>query len=123
MHNQPWEFHITHEQIDGMTVVRWSVTNLTSGKTVSIAETPFQAKVRQKTGNTITSFVMRQALEQRVSDLEEVLEKDESEDNSLQTANIISLVRDLRKKERNEGILFFGLRHEDVQRRHSIEHG
>lgn len=116
MHNQPWEFHITHEKSEGITVIKWSVTNLTSGKTVSVTETPFQAKVRQKTGNTITSFVMRQALEQRVRDLEEILEKPASEDNTVQTANIMSLIKDLRKKERNEGILFFGLRHEDVQK-------
>jgi len=121
MHNQPWEFEVNHEKNDGVTVIKWSVTNLTSGKTVSVTETPFQAKVRQRTGNTITSFVMRQALEQRVREFEELLEQPDTIDNPLQMANFQSLIKDLRRKERNEGILFFGLRHEDVQQYHSTK--
>lgn len=116
MHNQPWEFTITHEKVEGVTVIQWSVKNLTSNKTVTVSESPFQARVRQKTGNTITSFVMRQALEQRVRDLEETLEQPDIKNNPVQVANVQSLIKELRRKERNEGILFFGLRHEEVQR-------
>jgi hypothetical protein len=115
MHSQQWRFHIAHETCDGMIVIRWTVTNMISGKTVSLTETPFQAKERQKTGNTICSVVMRKAIEQRVLDLEEELRTPETMANAAQTSSIQGLIRELRPKQRNEGILFFGLRHAVVQ--------
>ena len=118
MHSQQWRFEVKHETTeddDKMIVIKWTVTNLTSGKVTTLTETPFQAKERQKTGNTICSVVMRKAIEQRVLDLEQDLLSLAVQSNPAQMASLQGLIRELRPKQRNEGILFFGLRHAVVQ--------
>ena len=95
-------------------VLTWSITNLTSHGVVSITESPQQALMRQTKGNTICNTVLRKALEQRIEELQVELSKKDK--TPLQIANLRSLIKELCPKKCAQGLLFFGLRHEIVQR-------
>jgi hypothetical protein len=120
MYAQPWRFEINY--LDGCQAgdagevrLRWSVTNLLSGRTITYAETAEQAKERQVKGNTICNLVVREALNKRAEELEE--EMNDLGGASTRTANLRSLVKELRPKQCTEGLLFFGLRHQIAQRK------
>jgi len=119
MYSQKWKFEVTHEQWKDIVVINWKVTSSISGKVTSVTETPMQALERQKKGNTICSVVMRKALEQRVQDIEEEIRQNPEDEASV--AGRRGLITELRPHQRNEGILFFGLRHRAVQIRPELK--
>jgi len=127
MYSQDWKFEIIHKNPRpllgsdqslasnrGIVVLTWSITNLTSHGVVSITESPQQALMRQTKGNTICNTVLRKALEQRIEELQVELSKKDK--TPLQIANLRSLIKELCPKKCAQGLLFFGLRHEIVQR-------
>jgi hypothetical protein len=121
---QPWRVQIKHEgaysvqNVNGWTVVsviliRWTITNLISGSTVSMLETTQEAFARDGSGRTICNVVLRKALEQRAAEIEKTLP--ELKNNPIKLASAIDMIKTLRPKRVTMGILFFGLLHECVQ--------
>jgi len=118
MYSQDWMFEIHHRLVPvadhEYTVLEWSITNLTSGTRVIQLETPQEAMVRTKTGNTICNTVLRSALDSRIKELEEELKTPGR--TPLQIANVKSLMKELCPRKCAQGLLFFGLRHLSVQK-------
>jgi hypothetical protein len=116
MYDQRWRMLIEHfPQPDGVTVlIRWTITNLTSGTVTTQMETMQDAIVRETCGRTICNNVLKQALETRAQELEQSMEM-MIKDNPTRAANVRNLVKVLRPKRCTVGLLFFGLLHEQVQ--------
>jgi hypothetical protein len=116
---QRWKFSISHTVgpvicEDGVQrmCLSWSVTNLNSGSTHTILETPADAMKRDRDGKTLCNKVFRDALSLRASALEADLRR--TEDISL-CIELQSQLRTIQTKRFSEGPLFFGLRHFSLQ--------
>jgi len=115
MYDQRWRFEVTHLPQNGSTVlIRWTVTNLTSGTVTVVTETSQDAMVRETCGRTICNTVLKTALEIRAVELENSLAT--SMENPAKLVNVQDLIKALRPKRCTVGLLFFGLLHESVQK-------
>lgn len=116
---QRWRFHIAHAVgpvicEDGVQrmCLSWSVTNLNSGQTHTVVETPMDAMKRDRDGKTLCNRVFRDALSLRASALEAELRN--TKDAGL-AVDLQSQLRTIQTKRFSEGPLFFGLRHCSLQ--------
>ena len=125
MYSRDWKFEVTYNifrpqccesssRTKGLIALTRKIINITSGGSVSVTETPQQAFLRQTKGDTICNSVVKKAVEQRIEELQ--VEASKKDRTPIQIANIKSLIKELCAKRCNQGLLFFGLRHELVQR-------
>jgi hypothetical protein len=116
LYEQRWKFLVEHcPQIDTTSVlIRWTITNLTSGTVTTALETLQDANVRETCGRTICNNVLKQALETRARELERSVDMILQE-NPTRGAIVNNLIKVLRPKRCTVGLLFFGLLHEQVQ--------
>jgi len=115
----------------------WKITNLISGQETCVTETHQQATIRQESGRTISNLVMQRAMEERAKELERLMLENRdagahyavTEDNDneelsrerkddQETANTRAIIVKLRPRRCGEGLLFFGLRHDQVHLEH-----
>jgi len=117
IYHEEWKFSITHGipvQFSNQIVVciTWKVVHIKSGVEHSRTETLQEALERAVSGRTITNEIFRNVLEARAKQL---MESAEREDNPCRRASIESLVKVLRPRCFNQGLLVFGLQHKVVQ--------
>lgn len=115
MYDQRWQFEVSHEPQNGMVLIRWTIHNLSSGKTTSAVETVQDALNRESCGRTICNNVLKRALETRAQELEETLAT--SPPTNPRASNMRATIKALRPKRCTVGLLFFGLLHEQIQTR------
>ena len=114
MYDQRWKFQVLHVPQGNSVVIRWVVTNLSSGTVTAVTETLQDAMVRETCGRTICNTVLKNALEIRAVELENSPEL--YDENPTKSANVQNLIKVLRPKRCTVGLLFFGLLHEVVQK-------
>jgi hypothetical protein len=123
VYSEKWEFQIFH-RIDRETntvCLEWIIINGTSRHVTARTETPHEAHVRRTQGKTICNHVVREALEQRASELENSINVLGA--HPLRAANLQSRAKALRPRRCLIGLLFFGLIHEAVQDNMAIYYG
>jgi hypothetical protein len=119
-YHQRWKFEISQSSPmftkNGKKCIcfKWAITNVTTQTSHAITETPNQAYIRMSHGRTIASKVFRNAMLAEAEEMEQTLigEKDPS-----RISNVTLLLKALRPKTFSEGLLFFGLKHECVQKK------
>jgi hypothetical protein len=116
VYQEQWRFQIAHTKDavpkTDIICLRWSITNLTTGHTLSKTESLVEAESRSVLGWTISSKLFRDAMHQRATEHEELLR---GETNLIKIANLKSLIKTLRPKTFTQGPLIFGLKHRIVQ--------
>jgi hypothetical protein len=119
MYDQQWRFETHHAIEKSGVLVVWKITNLTSGSSVEMKETPKEAQLRELTGRTISNKIVKAALSQRAFELGKSLEAFKSAKSGSRNQTIINTLENnlkvLHPKLCTVGLLFFGLLHDSVQ--------
>jgi hypothetical protein len=119
-YHQRWKFEISQASPmftkNGKKCIcfKWAITNVTTQSTHAITETPNQAYIRMSHGRTIASKVFRNAMLAEAEEMEQTLM---GEVDPSRISNVTLLLKALRPKTFSEGLLFFGLKHECVQKK------
>lgn len=121
VYKEDWAFEVRHRisRVDGqapVTVIEWKIINRASNHLTVRVESPAEALVRQNQGRTICNHVVRQAFDDRATELEadaDILKA--TGGSEIKIASLLSLAKTLRPKRCLIGLYFFGLLHEEVQ--------
>jgi hypothetical protein len=127
LYDERWKFHIEYtnhivipedKEEDNIVCIRWTMTHVKTNKSVSITETPAEARKRQIRGLSVCNKVMLMAMEAVACEYEAMAEKD----NMLlhHMINHRARAKSLRPRRYSEGPLLFGLRHQCVQKRYHV---
>jgi hypothetical protein len=121
MYSQKWKFEINYvrDPTSFSTVIAWSITNVASNTKITVQETTLQAQERQLTGKTVCNFAMKQAMHQRLCELNEILGENNPSRSEAETASLTDIINKLTPKHFIDGLLFFGLRHTLVHDHHN----